>query len=367
MHSRNPSAAALRGALSLVVSLLLAPFLHAATIPASGPLARVEGRCVPSASGSVTLGYPGVTVHLSVRGPSLNMTAKATASEVDFDVIVDGRLEGRVRLKQGLSDTRLFGNATNELHQVEIVHVTESSNGYCEIESFTSEAFEAPPAPPAHRLLFIGDSFTCGAATECRPGRPTPATKSLRQNARLSYGWILSRRLSSDVSLVSYAGRGLIRDWEGLQSPQPAPEFYEYALADDHSTAWRHASFVPDAIGVCLGNDFDSGIPDEAEYVRSYTEFLRKLQRDAPKAAILLIVSPVIWDAEDGPPRHTVLKAYLNEVVRRLNSPSVSVVDVGNYHGVPGDGHPDGSAHETVAHILEPRLRAALGLAAQQP
>jgi hypothetical protein len=208
--------------------------------------------------------------------------------------------------------------------------------------------------------LLIGAAFTCGAAAEVRPGLPIDPSKTRRQNGRLSYGWLLSRRLDADVSIIAYAGRGLKRDWQGVPTAHGAAEFYEYALADDPSALWPHASLVPDVISVCLGNDFDSGIPDEVEYVRSFTEFVRKLRRDAPNAAIFLLVSPVIRNPEVGAPRRTVLQAYLEAVVHRLADPRVSVVDIGSYPGVPGDWHPDGTAHESVAAKLEPLFRRAL-------
>lgn len=343
------------------VALAAAPVLSAATIPASGPLVRVEGRSVATPRLGVKLGYPGVALHLTVRGPSLSIRAETTTEEVDFDVVVDGALTGRLRLPKGDADTVLFSGASDTEHRVDLVHCTESSNGVCEIETFTAPgSFLPPQAAPARRLLFIGDSFTCGAATECRPGLPIKPMKSQRQNARLSYGWLLSRRLDAQVSIIAYAGRGLLRDWQGLGSPREAPEFYEYALADDPTTLWPHSSFVPDAIGVCLGNDFDAGVPDETAYIRAYVEFVRKLRRDAPRAAIVLIVSPVVSDHPGSVPRRTVLRAYLDQVVKALGDPRVAVADVGTYPGVPGDWHPDGTAHEAVASILEPVFRKAL-------
>jgi len=185
-------------------------------------------------------------------------------------------------------------------------------------------------------------------------------SKSRRQNARLSYGWMLSRRLNAEVSIIACAGRGLLRDWQGLKTARQAPEFYEYALADDPSTPWAHASYVPDAIGVCLGDDFMTGLPDETDYIKAYAEFVRTLRRDAPKAEIVLILLPAVTDPAGGVPRRTVMHRYLDQVARTLGDPKVVVVDIGEFPGVPGDGHPDGTAHEAVAKILEPVFRAAL-------
>ena len=342
-------------------SLLTGGGLRATTLPAADALVQIEGRTVATSQQGVRLSFPGVAFHLAVRGTSLSCRANTTAEEVDFDVVVDGSLVERIRLPRGESDTLLFQGKTDAEHRVELVHCTESSNGVSEIESFTTPGdFLPPPPAPQHKLLFLGDSFTAGAATECRPGLPVPTTKAKRQNARLSYGWLLSRRLQAQVSIVAYAGRGLLRDWQGVKTVLSAPEFYENAVADEPGTAWNHHDYQPDVIGICLGNDFDAGVPDETDYIRAYVEFIRKLRRDAPRAAIILILSPVVNDPKEGVPRRTVLHAYLDEIARRSGGGRIEVVDVGTYPGVPGDWHPDGTAHEAVANLLEPIFRRAL-------
>ncbi len=124
--------------------------LCADTILGTDPLVRVEGRSVVTPRNGLKFGFPGVSLHLSVKGPSLSLTADASSDEVDFDVLVDGKLNGRIRLPRGEAETVLFRGASDALHEVEIVHCTESSNGYCEVERFTAGSFAAPP-PSAGR------------------------------------------------------------------------------------------------------------------------------------------------------------------------------------------------------------------------
>ena len=335
--------------------------MDAATITAASPLVQVEGRSVSTPRESLKLSYPGVTLHLHVRGSSLALRSAKAAEDADFDVLVDGVKTARIKLPQTLGDTTLFEGLADTEHEVELVHCTESYNGSCEIDSFTTSGEFLPPrALPSRRLLFIGDSFTCGAAAEVRPGEAVNPSKTARQNARLSYGWLMSRQLSGQVQIVAYAGRGLLRDWQGLKTASSLPELYEYALPDDPSAKWSPPDYVPDAIGVCVGNDFDIGLPDQVDFVTAYAEFVRKLRHDAPEATIVLILSPILTDAPSGMPQRTVLHAYLDEVVKRVGDPRVMVADVGAYPVVPGDGHPDGFAHETIAKKLEPIFRQAL-------
>lgn len=345
-----------------VLAAGLGATVRAETIPAHDARVLVEGRSVATERGGVKLAFPGVDLHLAVTGPALTMRADASGSECDFDVIVDGRRVRRVRLPPGEHETELFAAAAAGPHRVEVVHVTETWNGGCEVEAFTAAGgFGSADPLPTRRLVFIGDSFTCGAAAEVRPGEPVDPVKSRRQNARLSFGWRLARALGAQVELVAFGGRGLMRDWQGAAVDPPLPEIYERTLADDPAARWTPAAgTAPEAIVVCAGNDFDSGIPDEAAYERTAAAFVRTLRRDAPHAAILLVVSPVLFDPPSGAPRRSVLRGYLETVAAQVRDPGVTVLDLGTCAIVPGDGHPDGPAHEAFAARLEPRLRQAL-------
>jgi lysophospholipase L1-like esterase len=162
--------------------------------------------------------------------------------------------------------------------------------------------------------------------------------------------------------LVSCGGRGLIRDWQGVRSGTNAPQFYELALPDDPAAWWDHQRYVADAIGIELGqNDFSSGIPDQAEYVNAYVQFVEKLRRDAPQAVIFLMNSPMQADASTGDPRRAALCAYLAQVVAKCNTPKVILAPLRHYAGVPGNTHPTGADHAAMADELEPVFRRALG------
>ena len=107
-------------------------------------------------------------------------------------------------------------------------------------------------------------------------------------------------------------------------------------------------------------NDFGIGVPDQVSYINAYTEFVRKLRRDAPEAFILLITSPSLTDDPGKVPMRTVQKAYLEEVVQRLGDSRIQVVQIAHYEGVPGDFHPSGTSHRAVANELEPVIRKLL-------
>jgi lysophospholipase L1-like esterase len=330
-------------------------------VPADSPSIIYEGRHAVGPHHEVMMGFPGIVTILRVNGGQLGVRINASSDDVYFNLSVDGAAPSRVRLTKGLNQLDLLKGEAPGVHTVELVRRTESWQGVCQILGYDPGTGELlKPAPlPSRKLMFIGDSVTCGSSTEESddPGKPGAE----RSNAAASFGMKLAARLNAQVNLVSYGGRGIIRDWQGIKAINNAPEFYELALPDDAKTPWNHASYVPDAIGICLGtNDFSRGIPDQTEFVNGFVEFLRKVRRDAPAARIFLIDSPILDDEPGEAPKLTVCRAYLDEIVRKLGSPLVTHVKISHYKGIPGDGHPTGAEHTLIADELEPVFRKAL-------
>lgn len=331
-------------------------------IPANAPAIRYEGRYATDAAGGVHLGFPGVTAHGHFRGSTLRLRANASSGDVWFDVAIDNQLPIKLHLREGDGDYTLFTSAEKSEHRLRLQRRTESWQGVCTLREFdlgTGGEWLAPDPAPTRRLMFIGDSVTCGEMTAWTPTGPAKSAEN--SSAGLAYGMIVARRLGAECHLVSYGGRGVIRDWQGIRDTRNAPQFYELALPDDPKTKWDHRRYVPDAIGIQLGtNDFNQGIPDQNEFVNAYVEFVRKVRRDAPSAPIFLMDSPIVADDAIKGPRRTVLHGYLEQIVQRLDDAKVQLLPLRHYPGVPDNGHPTGAEHKAMANEIEPAIRAAL-------
>ncbi len=332
------------------------------TVTGSAPEISYEGRAVVASDGTVRLGYSGIIARVNFRGSTLNLRARTTSDELYLDVRIDDGAPSFLKVPKGEGEVALAAGLRTGEHRVEILKRVESCVGVLEVVSLSVDGeFLAPTPLPARRLMFLGDSFTAGQATTVEDGGPMDPSKAMRENARLSYGRLLADRLHAQCHIIAYAGRGVVRDWQGLSTVRCAPEYYEYALPDDPATPWNPQQYVPDAIGVCLGNnDFDTGVPDQTQYLSAYCEFLRKLRRDAPQAPIFLITAPSLADEPGQVPLRTVQIAYFAEIVRRLGDPKIQVVNIPHYPGVPGDWHPSGTAHRAIADELEPVFRKTL-------
>lgn len=351
-------------AASLIATPALAAKRAAPTsdVPALSPLLSFEGRTAVMATGMVRAGFPGVVLRIRIDGPRLVLKTAASTDNLYVNIRVDGGAPKMVHLVKGTQDLTVYDGPAGE-HMIEIARRNESWEGVWDITSAQTPGgrFLPPPSLPARRLMFIGDSITCGAA--CDVARDDPREDMTVNDAQKTYAKLLARRLNAQCHLVAYGGRGVIRDWQGIRDTRNAPQFYELAAPDEPAIIWDPANYVPDAIGVMLGtNDFNQGIPDQNEFINAYVDFLEKVRRDAPKAAIFLIDSPIVSDGDI--PKRTVLTAYLNDVIKRLNTPLVAHAPVAHYPGRPGNGHPIGEDHIGIANELEPLFLKVLSLTA---
>ena len=306
----------------------------------------------------VRASFPGVVLRINFSGGKLLLKTIASSDNVYLDVSVDGGPPKLVHLSAGQQDLVVFEGAYSD-HALQIARRTESWEGQWDVVGATLDKGRFLPASPlpTRKLMFIGDSITCGAGTDVT--RDDQRQDMSVNDAQKSFGKVLATKLGTQCHLVSYGGRGVYRDWQGIQAINNAPQFYDRAAPDEPTLVWNPANYVPDAIGICLGtNDFNQGIPDQNDFINTYVEFVEKIRRDAPSAKIVIINSPMVTDGDI--PKRTVCGAYLDEVVRRASSPLVVRGNIAHYPGRTSNSHPIGEEHVAIAAELEPLFRSAV-------
>ncbi|GGY01762.1 xylan esterase [Massilia dura] len=325
----------------------------AEAVLAGGDSVARMGRAVIAADGGVRFAYPGVTSFIRFEGRELVLDASTMGDKSYLDVIVDGGPVRTIHLSRERAAYRLVDGAPlSGSHIVQVLHRSETWHGVVTLHGFSTDGrVLAPPALPARRLLFLGDSVTCGEALEREPPGPKQA---VWWNPRLSYGMLAGAALDAQVQLVCHGGRGLVRSWNGRTDEFNLDRLYTLAIADPSApSAWDQHRYAPDLIVSAIGtNDFNQGIPDRARYVEAYVALVSTLLRDHPQATIVLTEGAIL----DGD-RKAALAAYITETLARVGSPRVHHIPSRHYPGDTQDAHPTRDQHRQMAADLAAPLR----------
>lgn len=356
----------------LALALAIIPLASLAGAPPPGvaaddPMFAYMGRLEMS-GGRARMGYPGVTVRFVYSGPAPVLRMTGDSPNCFFNLSCNGWDPVVIRLNQGPNEIPLpTGAAPPGGWLVEVVRRTESWMGTASFDGLGLPAgchLLAPPPWPGRRLMFIGDSLTCGEYDERFPNEFDSTPRST--NAARSYGMLLARWLGAQVHLISYGGRGVTRDWSGRRDVNTLPVFFPRALPDEEGSVWDHARYAPDVVVINDGTDFDAGPLDQVAFTDAYAAFVAQVRSAYPGAFILLSESGFQSDGSDGRPRtaRDRLLSALNEVARRravAGDARVRVVRSGFYPGTPSNGHVVAFQQEQIALELLGPIREVTG------
>ena len=346
----------------LATFLLLLTAAHAAdTISPTDSRIQIIGRVDRSDPAHVRMQYPGVTLRFRFTGDLVAIQFTADSDDAYVTTILEGGKPQIHRLSKGANELAI---STADLgpgpHTVEVVKRNGSWQGITVFDGLrlgTDASLVTPLPPPARKLLFIGDSVTCGEGIDNYPVCPGSLYRSA--NAYDVYGMVLGRRLDAQSELVCYGGRGVVRDYLGHRSMQ-APEFFNYSIVgntESHPARWTDDGWTPDAVIISLGtNDWNlqktDPVPEE-EFVTDYLGLLRNVRRHYPKAWIVLTQGSIVSDP--------LLSQYVQKTVKRMNDPRVVWFASRHFPGAPCDAHPDKPQHQQMSDDFEVELRKLLG------
>ena len=335
------------------------------------PMIQYIGRVAFVGDAEAKMGFPGVTIRFTYRGPAPTILLGASSAFCGYNLSVNGWEPVAIRPPVGRSELTLpSGPAPKGGWVVELVRRNENWQGVASFFGLRLPAgceLLAPPPLPKRRLMFIGDSITCGEAIDRVP--PELDNTSRMANAPRSYGMLLGRQLGAQVHLVSCGGRGVMRNWkgEGADFDVTAPQFFQRALPDDPAAKWDHSSYTPDAIVIALGqNDLSSGFVDEAAFTAAFANFLADIRKVHPRAAVLFTESPMRSEdpaTEDGRKREFQRRCLRTvvETARKAGDKRVAFAPLHQYPGTPTNAHPVAFQHEQMAAELIGPLRTLVG------
>lgn len=288
---------------------------------------HVGGRTAPAPGepGALARQWPGSYFETAFIGRAVLF--RIGSGEVALHILVDGApVDTLVKPAPGLY--RVGGLAPGR-HELRVEVTSESQAGPTTFGGFfADEGTSAAPLPKRIRAIeFIGDSHTVGYGNtstkiDCTQDEVWTTTDTSR-----AFGPVLARRYGADYEVNAISGRGVVRNYNGLDAAT-LPESYPFSLLTGRDR-YNQPNWRPQVIVVALGtNDFSTPLhPGEkwatrnalhAAFEATYVHFVQGLRARNPQALI------VIWatDAAKGE-----IKTEVAKVAATLRASGDTLVD----------------------------------------
>jgi lysophospholipase L1-like esterase len=350
----------------LLMSLSLAAAAPVAAesllVPPDNPALVYSARIDRSAPGRASLSWSGARIRLRFTGSSVALRMTDDTGETYLRAWVDGRPLPKVHVGAAKGLVTLASGLSAGEHTVEVVRITEGMQGLSHFEGFVldADAKTLPwPAGPDRRLLFIGDSITCGYGVESDDPAEhfSPSTEDFCQG----YTGLTIAALQADYLVVSRSGIGMVRDYDGPYegNDDAMPLIYDRMLYGRATPAWNPADFTPQVICINLGtNDHSTTGVNREKYTTTYLHFADKLLSQYPKAKLVLLQGPM----NNSKPLHEDLQKVLAGL-RAKHGDRVNFLELSAQGelGYGADSHPNRRQSKRNAAELTAYLRGLMG------
>lgn len=347
------------------------PGLTWVTVPASDSRIQYMGR-VDVSDAAAVFSYPGVSSKVRFKGDAISLLLKDRSTGDKrttnyYQVTLDAQLPMKFAVHGDQAVYEIGWSLAPGEHTLELVKLTESEVGTSELQGFKVHgALLDPPARPALKLEFIGDSITCGYGNEMsipEADNPTTGFHSINQNITRSHGWLTARNLGAEVMTVCYSGRGMYRNNTG-DTTGTLPQLHDRVLPRQAAPRWDFARYTPSIVVLNLGtNDFAPGTPDADRFTAAYQDFVARLRSHYPQARIICAVGPIMNDWYPSGKKHwSKIQDWVSSVVKDFNARGDARVHYLAYTPQQGpygeDWHPSAATQEAMATQLTDFIRS---------
>ncbi len=330
-------------------------------IDSDDPNIQYAGRFDFSNPKKVAFDWAGVSVKARFEGTSCSVRLADHKNE--YAVIIDDHAP---RLLTTDTITTLY-TVASELsdslpHTVMIQKRTEPLVGKGEFMGFVLDKGRKllpPDKRPDRRIEFIGNSITSGFGVE--GDSPDCHFSPQTENACMSYAGLTARSLNAEYFLISYSGRGVVRNYgdSNKTSPNPMPALYDRTCFFDSTLKWNFSRWIPQAVVINLGtNDFSTQpYPDSVVFQSAYTRLIDRVRSLYPGVTIFCLSGPMIGEPCTGYVKKVVeeekkmMGRYQDVFFIEINRSVMTDADWGC------DRHPNVLGMEKMAEIIIPAIR----------
>jgi lysophospholipase L1-like esterase len=330
-------------------------------IDSDDPNIQYAGRFDFSNPKKVSFDWAGVSVKARFEGTSCSVRLADHMNE--YAVIIDDRAPRLLTTDTITTLYRVASELSDSLpHTVMIQKRTEPLVGKGEFMGFVLDRGRKllpPDKRPDRRIEFIGNSITSGFGVE--GDSPDCHFSPQTENACMSYASLTARSLNAEYFLISYSGRGVVRNYgdSNRTSSNPMPALYDRTCFFDSTLKWNFSRWIPQAVVINLGtNDFSTQpYPDSIVFQSAYTRLIDRVRSLYPGVTIFCLSGPMI-----GEPCTGYIKKVVEEEKKMMGrSQDVFFIEINRSVMTDADWgcdrHPNIQGMEKMAEIIAPVIR----------
>lgn len=258
------------------------------TIKADHPNFQYTGRIDFSIPDQPRLFWPGTSIRANFEGQLLLVLLDDKTGQSFYDVYIDEDYAHPhlVDCQVGSKSYVISGSLTNTVHSLLIFRRTEASTGatkFLGIQINDGKTLVSPPTRPEHKIVFYGNSITCGYGNEA-PDNGADDNLS-QENNFLAYSAVASRLVNADYQCVAKSGIGIMISWFNMVMS----EYYYRLDPDDSASHWDFNQFIPDVVVINLfqNDSWLLGTRDSSQITTAYVNFVREIRTHHPNAFIV--------------------------------------------------------------------------------
>ncbi len=311
---------------------------------------RTDALALDWTNSGVFFRFRGKTLTFRFDAPALNQT-----------LYVQIRLDGRwTRARIAADSTTATVEAPEDGdHRVSCVRINEILDAVPLVMRDITIDGDAPalltkPVMPDRRMLFVGDSITCGYGLLTRG--PGNGFKTAEQDGAHTFAALTAEHFGAEAQFVCISGRGVVRNCDNFEAPR-IPEFFDQTTISNPAP-WDHTAYTPDLIVVNAGTNDTAGEADPITpeaFGEGAAAFIRHLRTVYPQAKILWVygmMTDAMHEALD-----KTIAAMQDDMVHYLKLRAVCEFE--NEQGA--SSHPNQRAHRRCAGVVIDKVSELMG------
>jgi hypothetical protein len=327
----------------------------AVLVPANDPCICFEGRWDFTDPLKPRNSWPGCAIRADFTGSLIGI--RMADADNYYNVTIDGRFHSIFHGdRNGESDYLLAEGLDKGRHSLVFSKRNISFGPAPVFSGFLLQkggTLLEPPAEPARRIEFIGDSFTAAEGNEAVEAEMPWEEKKPVTNIDRSFARLTAERFSASLHATCRSGIGMVCDWQG-DTAVSMPRYFGRTLMESEEPVWDFRSWKPDLVVLCLGLNDHSGLkspdgtvlPERSErFRRTYADFLCVLRSAYPGVRILAVAADTPWIREN-----------VRRVVEEEKTAGRGDIHYTQFDHVPGgtvaNGHPNVETHRRIAKVL---------------